>query len=448
MAHSHDHGHDHEHEHDFPHPGHDAGPPGDGGADVAQQSLVGALRSSFRVLRIIMVVLVVLYALSGVFRVDSGEQGLLVRFGKLVTNTTAGSPLQGTPVFEEGWHAALPDPFDEKIALPTRRYELVVNSFLFKVAPENATRPLSEIIPTATNIQPGQDGAMFSGDRNLSHGRWKVLYSVADAENYARNVGETPDAVIPILQRLTEEAVVREASYRRVEEILAKEIDLLAGAVKERLQESIDAHALGVKIDQVSAETIEPANVKAAFDSVVQAENEKRRLEDEARAEATRMLNAAAGPRHRVLLDAVNAYGAAQLASADETKLGELRGTIAAELEHVEGQAKVAIDNAESQANQVGQKIQREFEQFAYYLDQYRKNPRLTSLGLWTQMREEILSNIENEIVYLSHDDEIELVVGSDPVRRTEAERRRLEQLRRGGGNPQGPPPTGASAQP
>ena len=79
-------------------------PPGN--VDPAQESLVRALHASFNVLRVLMIVLVVLYLVSGLFRVEQGQVGLIARLGKLLTTQGEGGL---TPVYQPGWHWALPD---------------------------------------------------------------------------------------------------------------------------------------------------------------------------------------------------------------------------------------------------------------------------------------------------------------------------------------------------
>jgi len=56
----------------------------DGSLDPANQSLADALRMSFRILKLLMLVLVVLYFLSGWFSVKPGENGVILRFGRVL----------------------------------------------------------------------------------------------------------------------------------------------------------------------------------------------------------------------------------------------------------------------------------------------------------------------------------------------------------------------------
>jgi regulator of protease activity HflC (stomatin/prohibitin superfamily) len=101
------------------------GRPADEELDAAGKSLSEALRISFIILKVIMIVLVVAFLLSGFVTVDSGEQALVLRFGKI----------QG--VGEErllgpGLHWIFPYPVDEIVRIPVEeKVNLLVNSFWY-----------------------------------------------------------------------------------------------------------------------------------------------------------------------------------------------------------------------------------------------------------------------------------------------------------------------------
>jgi len=155
----------------YPRYDHAAGPGGGeppvGAIDPAQESLSQALRAGFNVLRVIMVVLLVAYLLSGLFQVNPGEQGLIVRFGKLRTTADGQSY-----VFREGWHASLPDPFEEKIRISGQNYKVRLETFSFPLKEAEQKKELSDIdlstaVPGRDKLKPGVDCTMISGDRNL-----------------------------------------------------------------------------------------------------------------------------------------------------------------------------------------------------------------------------------------------------------------------------------------
>lgn len=403
-------------------------------ADPAQESLVRALRGSFNVLRVVMIVLVVLYLASGVFRVEPGQQGLVARFGKLRTTLNQeGAP---SPIFDEGWHAALPDPFDKKYIVTGRVQELKVTTFMFQHDEAASAKDLSKIVMASQRLKPGVDGAMLTGDRNLSHGRWEVQYQIEDASLFVQNVGDRPAAAEPLLQRLTESAVVREVAGWTVEEVTRTKIDRVRQRVQERLQKALNELETGLKVIQVVAYTIEPGAVRPAFLDVVRAENERTQLQDEAREKATEILSRAAGNKHQELLALIERYGDAQMRGAHQQELALLLADIDAALDEAKrdgaGNVAVKLSQADAQADQANESLRREFEAFRDYLKQRKSKPRITLLDLWVQMRHEILSNRLNEIFYVPSSGEIEIFVTSDKERRIELEEERALKRQRG----------------
>ncbi|MGD2108126.1 MAG: hypothetical protein PVI86_01915, partial [Phycisphaerae bacterium] len=103
--------------------------------DAASQSLADALRSSFSVLKVIMVVLVVLYLFSNVRSIDLYEEALTLRLGRL-----------HRVVDKPGLVWAFPFPIDEIVPLPTKQSNdtLVRSHTLFRNQQEKG-KPISFI---------------------------------------------------------------------------------------------------------------------------------------------------------------------------------------------------------------------------------------------------------------------------------------------------------------
>src|SRR5512145_1400648 len=107
MADHHSHSHPHDHGH-----GHDHGPVRDpvngpeAGVDASSQALSEALRSSFTIIKVVMVVLLFLFLGSGFFTVGPQERAIILRLGKPVGDGE--SALLGP-----GLHWSFPYPIDE-----------------------------------------------------------------------------------------------------------------------------------------------------------------------------------------------------------------------------------------------------------------------------------------------------------------------------------------------
>jgi len=409
--------------------------------DPAQESLSQALRAGFNVLRVIIVVLLVAYFLSGWFQVNPGEQGVIVRFGKLRINEDERSEFVNTPVFGEGWHLSLPDPFDEKIRLSGQNFKLRIATFSFPLEEKDAAKALSdinlgEIVPGKDKLKPGVDGAMLSGDRNLSHGLWAVEYRIEDAARFVQSVGESPAAFERLLRRLTENAIVRTVAGMPVERVTRTQTDEVTGDftadVKKRLERELSKNGLnvGVTIVNIEAKTIEPGRVRQAFLAVSDAKSERKQKESQAEQEAHRVLSKTAGPKEKydALLKAIDAYGAAQATGTDEERLEELRQAIDQQLDNAEGEVAARLRQAQSRANEIRERVQQEYKLFTDYRDTYRKYPELTIVRLWVRMRDAILSSNENEIFFVPEAGEIEIITNRDEEKRLERELKRYQE--------------------
>jgi len=407
--------------------------------DPAQESLSQALKAGFNVLRLIIVVLLVAYFLSGWFQVNPGEQGLIVRLGKLLINQDSASKYAGTPVFGEGWHASLPDPFDEKIRISGRNYKPTIYTFCFPLEEKDLRKELSdlnmaEIAPFVDKLKPGVHGAMLSGDRNLSHGLFAIEYRIDNAADFVQNVGETPEVFDRLLRRLAENAIVRTVAGMPVERVIRTQTDAVLGdftlAVKRRLSAELAQLETGVTVVNVEAKTVEPGKVRESFLAVSNAKSERKEKESQAEQEANKILSKAAGPRQKyeALLAAIEAYGAAQATGAGEARLEEQRLEIDRQLEQAEGEVAIRLRQAGSRANEIRERVQQEYRLFVDYRDTYRKYPELTLVRLWVRMRDAILASENNEVFFVPEAGEIEIITNRDEQRRIDRDIRRYQE--------------------
>ncbi|MFO0838693.1 MAG: SPFH domain-containing protein [Phycisphaerae bacterium] len=423
------HAHNHEHDHDH---AHDHGEQRLEFTDPAQQSLNAALRSGFNVLRLVMIVLLAAYFASGWFQVDTGQQGLIVRFGRLVQNENRSSPLFGTYIFEPGSHVSLPEPFDQKIRLTGEVLRLQIDTFVFqREDSKSSPRSLAEIVTPKDKLTPGVDGAMISGDRNLSHGLWTIDYRIEAGDRFVLNAAESPAGFEPLLRRLAETAIVRTVAGKRVEQVTREAIGEVADEVRRRLNAELDRLQTGVRVDKVAADTVEPGAVRQAFLEVSAAENDRSRLLSEAEQTATETLNRAAGPAYAALRDRIEEYGAAQIAGRGDADLEKMRAQIETELEKAGGEVATLLRDAEAKANTYRDTLQREVEQFQYIAELYHKQPAATLTRIWLGVRESILTGKKNEVFLVPPVGEIEILVNRDPERKLreeveEATRRRM----------------------
>ena len=200
-----EHPHDYDHDHDTP-----LAEPADAAGvgenlDPANRALADALRVSFRVLSAIMVLILAAFLLSGVFKVNSDERAVVLRFGKVVGAEAdgAGGRVLGPNVYF-GW----PYPVDQVVRVPIRQQERKVGTFWFRVLPGEENLPLDQLTPKQAGLKPGFDGALMTGNRGLIHVRWTCQWRMGAANlddpaavlDYIRNVAD-PGLAHPVGRR-------------------------------------------------------------------------------------------------------------------------------------------------------------------------------------------------------------------------------------------------------
>ncbi|MBN2446582.1 MAG: hypothetical protein JXO22_07650, partial [Phycisphaerae bacterium] len=289
-------------------------------------------------------------------------------------------------------------------------------------------KPLSEVVVSGRSLTPGVDGAMLTGDKNLSHGIWVFQYQVTNAQALVETVGDAAEDVAPVLQRIAEGAILRTVASRTVEEVLLEGQSQVAEEVRARVQHELNDLGVGVEVVKVAPELIEPRPVRDAFLQVTRAQNEKQSRINEANAKAAEILTKVSGDNYNALLALINEFGAAQALDAPPEEMAALQAKIDEELGRAGGQVAVALREARSRANAVREQIGREYEEFTYYLEQYRDNPQVTTIRLWVAMLRDVLGSKENELFFVPEGDEIEVIVNRDPQRAIEAEQERYKR--------------------
>jgi modulator of FtsH protease HflK len=312
-AHDHAHGHVHDHSHDHDHgadPFHpQLGAPIDTSElDPANRSLAEALRLSFNILKIVMIVLIVFFAFSGAFKVNEGEVAMLLRFGKL----------QPT-IIKPGAAVAWPRPIDQVIRIPTSIDQVnIEEAFWFEVRPEDRNKTLDQLGPK-TQLQPGTDGSLITGDRNIVHGKWSISYQINqdEADLFVRNVAASPERR-QMQERARER--VRHAAERAIVHVVATvpaeqfiRGQELSAEIKQLTQEKLDELESGITIMMVAtSQAIPPLSVRGEFDAVTRAFSEQATRQEEAQREAEKILSDAAGPAHKALALAIDYYETAR----------------------------------------------------------------------------------------------------------------------------------------
>ncbi len=384
--HGHDHGHDHDHD--------EAQAPRslaviEEPLDPANQSLADALRASFRVLKVIMIVVVACFLGSGFYIVDQNEVAVLTRFGRLSGDLR-----------KPGFHVAFPYPIDQKTRVPTYTKELEVRSFWMRLAKDEETRPLSQLFASRQYLEPGVDGALLTavdpgtGPRGqggeLVHVLWKLTYRITDPLAYVQNV-EDERATI---ESLFDAASVAMAARSTVDNIAFTDQSAFRALVQEDAQRRLDEIRSGIRIERLNSTPYQPLQVRDEFNAVVSAQNRKQSAIKAAEQERDKILNETAGEAHGVITDAIREYERARLARQPEAELERLEAHInELLLTKARGSAADVVKTALAQRDQIVRQARADADTLRELKPKYDRNPTLLRDRMWQQTQREIYAS-------------------------------------------------------
>ena len=224
--------------------------------------------------------LLVLIVLAGTFyQVQPESVGVVLRFGRYVRTA------------DPGLHMKIP--LAESVTkVPVQR----------QLKQEFGFRTVEAAVRTKYSEKDFSDESMMlTGDLNVAIVEWIVQYRVSDPYQYLFKVRNPEDTF-----RAMNEAVMREiVGDRTVTEVLTIGRQEIETKVEVELQALAKQYELGLTIDQVVLQDVNPPNpVKPSWDAVNQAQQQRDRLINEARAEYNKVVPRAKGEAEQTVLQA------------------------------------------------------------------------------------------------------------------------------------------------
>ncbi|MEH6548743.1 MAG: FtsH protease activity modulator HflK [Pseudomonadales bacterium] len=215
-------------------------------------------------------VAVVLWFASGIYKVDEQERAVILRLGKFYS--VVGPGLHWNPRFIES---------------------------------------KTQINVTAER-QYTSRGLMLTQDENIVELPLTVQYNIVDAKAFALNVRDPEMS----LQHATDSALRHVVGSNTLDKALSDGRAQIGIDVQARLQEYLNIYGTGINIIKVNLQRAEPPKeVKAAFDDVIEAKEDRERYKNEAQAYANGVVPEARGKAQRVIEEA-NAYQAQVIAQS------------------------------------------------------------------------------------------------------------------------------------
>jgi modulator of FtsH protease HflK len=221
-------------------------------------AILAALRSSIRILRWGMLVLVLIYLCSGITVIKPNERGLVLRFGRAL-------PKSAPP----GLLLALPPPIDEVLMLPAKSVQEVV---LDAWTPNDNS--------WGDSLHPARDPYTITGDVNIIRARFSVRFQVADPIAYEFGTNDRES----LRNAICYQSACRVLAGMSVDDVLTTRRDFIGQESMRLAQEELDRLGLGIQLLAFETREINPpAPVLPAFQDVVSAKVEAKTLVEPAR---------------------------------------------------------------------------------------------------------------------------------------------------------------------
>lgn len=251
------------------------------GADQFAEAFDRFLRNPAAIAKAIIAILAIVVVALGLFTsfytVDTQENAVILRFGKLVPGEVG-----------PGLHWKLPFGIDRAYAAKVK--EVKREEFGYRTI-QAGVESTYEVVSSI----------MLTGDLNVANVRWVVRYRISDLPDYLFNLSD-PATVVREVSNVVMRRVVGDYSVDEVITIGRQEIQMNA---QEQMQRMLRQYGSGIHIVAVRLqESTPPAEVRDAFNDVNRALQEKQQKIQQAKGEHNRRIPAARGERERVILEA------------------------------------------------------------------------------------------------------------------------------------------------
>jgi membrane protease subunit HflK len=206
------------------------------------------------------------------YQVEPEEVGVVQFFGAYVRTS------------DPGPHLKLPFGIERVTKVPVQRQlkmEFGFRTLRAGVRSEFATPPEAQA-----------ESVMLTGDLNVAVVEWIVQYRIRDPKAYLFHIRDVPLT----FRYMTEAAVRLVVGDRSVDEVITVGRAEIALAAKEELQRLCDLYGIGIEVQQLVLQDVNPPGpVRPAFNEVNQAIQEKERAINEAWAEYNKAVPRAKG---------------------------------------------------------------------------------------------------------------------------------------------------------
>ena len=224
---------------------------------------------------------IALWGLSGFFRVEPDEIGVVLRFGKFVREV------------QPGLNYHLPYPIETALTPQALRVNKVNIGF----------RESDDMRRGTTLRDVPEESLMLTGDENIVDVDFSVLWRVkANAVgDFLFSVQDPPGAVKAVAESAMRQVIGRS----NIQAILTGARQTIETGVQELMQQTLDGYGAGVTVQQVQLQKVDPpTQVIDAFRDVQAARSDLERAQNEAQTYANRVVPEARGRAAKIIQDA------------------------------------------------------------------------------------------------------------------------------------------------
>ena len=255
-----------------------------------REVLPGGGRSSMLV---VLAVLLTFWGLSGFYRVQADEQGVVLRFGKFLTQTSPGL----------NYH--LPWPIESAITPKVTTVNRVDIGMRGGLEDRRGSNGVTRDVP--------EESLMLTGDENIVDVDFSVFWVITNAPDFLFNI-QNPTGTVKAVAESTMREII---GQNDIQPILTEQRQKNEEQVKAVMQQTLDSYGAGIGITQVKMQKVDPpAAVIDAFRDVQAARADQERARNEANSYANRVVPEAQGEAVRIRREA-EAYRAQTVAEAD-----------------------------------------------------------------------------------------------------------------------------------
>ena len=246
--------------------------------DRFKQMMPGGMGSAAGV-SILVVLGVIGWLLTGMYRVEPGEQGVELLFGKFASQTNP------------GLHFWFPAPIGNVTTPNVERTNTISIGF----------RETGGAGRSASIRDVSEESLMLTGDQNIIDIDFVVQWRIKNAKDYLFNIRD-PQATA----KLAAESAIREVvGQNTLEDSLAKRRQDVEVKTKTLLQKILDTYKAGIFVAEVKMQKVDPPQpVIDAFNDVQRAKQDKERQQNEANAYKNDIIPKAQGEAARLVQQA------------------------------------------------------------------------------------------------------------------------------------------------